>query len=274
MISLCSKQNVPVVVINGRLSERSYKRYKFAKPLLLSTFRRLVAIGMQNELYAARVRSLGAMNVTVLGTMKWDNAIISDTIDGVDSLAEDLHIDRTKPLVVAGSTAPDEHLLLKDSIPEGVQLLCAPRRPEWFDDAEKTLSPCNRRKSNHREQTNYFLLDTIGELDKAYALADIVVIGRSFAPLHGSDPTSSVALGKPTIIGPNVSDFEEMVEMLVSADAIIQCKADELKRVIQRLLEDQELRSRMRDDGRAVIRTNQGATIRYGEFIVGHTPHA
>ena len=222
----------------------------------------------------AEFRLLGATNVTVLGTMKWDNAIITDTIDGADSLAKDMHINRTKPLVVAGSTAPEEHVLLKDSVPDGVQLLCAPRRPEWFDDAAKTLSPCNRRKSDQRVQTDYFLLDTIGELDMAFALADIVVIGRSFSPLHGSDPTSSIALGKPTIIGPNVSDFEEMVEILVSGGALIQCKADELKRTIQRLLDNQEERDSMRDAGRAVIKSQQGATNRYEEFIAEHTPHA
>ena len=274
LISTCSKRSIPVVVVNGRLSERSFKRYKIARPFLRRTFQKLSAIGMQNELYADCVRELGATNVSVEGTMKWDNAIITDDIDGSEQLADELQIDRSKPLVVAGSTAPDEHALLRDAIPNGVQLLCAPRRPEWFDDAQKTLAPCNRRTSEHRSATRFFLLDTIGELDKAYAIADIVVIGRSFVQLHGSDPTSSVALGKPTIIGPNVSDFDEMVHNLVQGGGLIQCSSDELAGHIHSLLEDDILKTAIIDGGRKVIESQQGATQRYVNLIVEHTPDA
>ena len=274
LISICSERNIPVVVINGRLSERSFRRYKLVKPLLRPTFQKLSAIGMQNELYADRVRQLGALHVSVEGTMKWDNATIVNDIDGASTLADELHIDRTKPLIVAGSTAPGEHELLKQSLPEGVQLLCAPRRPEWFDEAAKTLSPCNRRTSSNRHQSSYFLLDTIGELDKAYAIADIVVIGRSFAPLHGSDPTQSIALGKPTIIGPNVSDFNEMVKLLVQGKGIIQCSVEELAGQINSLLDDATLRNSLSNAGRGVIKSQQGATKRYEELIMEHAPDA
>lgn len=269
LITTCSNRQIPIVVINGRLSQRSFNRYKLAKPLLKGTFRKLTAIGMQNELYAQRVRKLGALHVSVEGTMKWDTATITDDIPGAEELADDLQINRNMPLLVAGSTAPGEHELLKQSVPEGVQLLCAPRRPEWFDEAEKTLSPCNRRTSTTRHKTPYFLLDTIGELDKAYALADIVVIGRSFAPLHGSDPTQSIALGKPTIIGPNVSDFEEMVQLLVQGKGIIQCSVEDLARQIRSLLDDDSLKQTISDAGRKVIESQQGSTKRYEDLISG-----
>ena len=274
LISTCANRKIPVIVINGRLSERSFRRYNIAKPLLQRTFRQLTAIGMQNETYANRAVQLGAHDVSVLGTMKWDNATISDSIDGTQELAEDLGIDQNKPLIVAGSTAPEEHELLKSVTPDDVQLLCAPRRPEWFDDAAKTLSPCNRRTSTYREDTRYFLLDTIGELDKAYALADIVVVGRSFASMHGSDPTQPIALGKPTIIGPNVSDFDEMVQVLVRGNGIIQCSKQELKGHINSLLDDDAQKSAVSHAGTVVIAAQQGATKRYEDLIVEHTPHA
>jgi len=274
LIATCAKRQIPVVVINGRLSKRSFTKYKLVKPVLRRTFRQLTAIGMQNEVYANRVRELGAHHVSVVGTMKWDNATLRDFVEGANELADDLHIDRSKPLIVAGSTTPEEHKLCKKILPNGVQLLCAPRRPEWFDDAVKTLSPCNRRTSNTRQQTSHFVLDTIGELDKAYALADIVIIGRSFAPLHGSDPTQSIALGKPTIIGPNVSDFEEMVELLVDGGGLIQCSTQELKGHIQSLLDDDALKERISKAGRKVIASQQGATKRYEDLIVEYTPNA
>ncbi|MBC8309218.1 MAG: hypothetical protein ISR75_05785 [Phycisphaerales bacterium] len=274
LIRTCHGNSIPILVINGRLSLRSFKRYKLVKVLLQSTFKKLSAIGMQSEVYASRVKQLGATRVSIEGTMKWDNAIIADSVEGSAELAESLGIDLTKALIVGGSTTPFEHELLKSATPSGAQLLCAPRRPEWFDDAEKTLSPCNRRTSSSRKDTEYFLLDTFGELDKAYSLADIVVIGRSFSPLHGSDPTASIALGKPTIIGPNVSDFQDMVQLLVKGKGIIQCSKEELASQISSLLEDKESRNSITNAGRKVISSLQGATKRYEDLIAEYMPSA
>jgi 3-deoxy-D-manno-octulosonic-acid transferase len=272
LIGICSGRDIPVLVINGRLSERSFKRYSLAKPFLRRTFTRLTAIGMQNESYAARVRDLGGINVHVHGTMKWDNAVIKDSVKGADALAKDLGIDPEKPLIVAGSTTPEEHTLFMNATPEGSQLLCAPRRPEWFDDAAKTLAPCTRRTEPNTETTMHFLLDTIGELDMAYAIADIVVIGRSFSPHHGSDPTQSVALGKPTIIGPNVSDFTEMVATLVDGGGMIQCTSDELQSTLAGLLEKPSASKQLAIAGRKIIESQQGATQRYVDLIMESTP--
>lgn len=267
LIRLCFKRNIPILVINGRLSHRSYKRYAFMKSLLRSTFSKLTAVGMQNETYAERVRNLGGNNVPVLGTMKWDTAIITDTIDGAEELAKSLGIDSKIPLIVAGSTTPEEHDLLVRSIPENTQLLCAPRRPEWFDEAAETLTPCTRRTDPKAESTTNFLLDTIGELDMAYSIADVVVIGRSFSPMHGSDPTQPVALGKPTIIGPNVEDFAEMVKTLVSGGGMIQCNANELQETLNRLLANPKECKQLAKTGRRIIESQQGATELYAELI-------
>jgi 3-deoxy-D-manno-octulosonic-acid transferase len=274
LISISSQKNIPIVVINGRLSLRSYKRYKLAKCLLRKTFSRIAAIGMQNKEYAMRVRDLGGENVSVQGTMKWDNAILSDFVEGAKEFAAQFGIDTTKQLVVAGSTTPEEHELLLSSIPDNTQLLCAPRRHNWFDEAEQQLAPCNRRTSDVRVKTHLFLLDTIGELDKAYALADIVVIGRSFSPLHGSDPVQSIALGKPTIIGPNASDFKDMVQLLVDGNGLIQCDKTNLSNVIEELLSNKSACKSLVKNGRAIISSQQGATKRYEQLIMDNTPHA
>ena len=267
MLRAANLDDIPVIVVNGRLSDRSYKRYKKVYWLLRKTFRQLTIVGMQNEQYAKKVSSLGATDVRVLGTMKWDNAIIRDTMTGAKELAENLGIDMDKPLVVAGSTTPEEHILLKEALPSNVQLLVAPRRPEWFDDAAAIFSPCNRRTQTDRVQTRFFVLDTIGELTAAYSLATIVVIGRSFAPLHGSDPTEPIGFGKPTIIGPNVSDFIDIVNAFLQKDAILQCTADTLKDAIENLLSDKALCITLAKNGRSVIASHQGATNRYVKLI-------
>tara|TARA_Y100000590_G_scaffold141516_1_gene162349 strand:- start:85 stop:447 length:363 start_codon:yes stop_codon:yes gene_type:complete len=114
-----------------------------------------------------------------------------------------------------------------------------------------------------------FLLDTIGELNLAYLLADIVVIGRSFAPMHGSDPSQSVALQKPTIIGPNTSDFEEMVEVLLASGGLLQVQASDLRSTLKELANDSNKRKTLASNGSQKVKEMQGATLRYADLIQG-----
>jgi 3-deoxy-D-manno-octulosonic-acid transferase len=264
------RRGIPVCVVNGRLTARSFRRYRWLKPLIRPTFARLDAVAAQNEAYAERFRSLGtpAEGISVTGTMKWDTAEIADGVDGAEVLADAMGIERGRPLVVAGSTAPGEHELLDACVPEGVQLLCAPRKPEWFDQAAEALPRCARRSRGDRgSQTGRFLLDTIGELRQAYALADVVVVGRSFGSLHGSDMMEPVALGKATIVGPAVDDFADTVEALLEGGGIVQSDTDNLAIDLRELLDDPERRRALAEAGRAVIRARQGATARHAELI-------
>lgn len=261
----CAKEGVAVCVVNGRLTARSAARYDLIHALVRPSFGRIGVAAVQTEAYAERFRKLGVRKdrVRVTGTMKWDTAEIADKVPGAAALAEALGIDRSRPLVVAGSTAREEHALIRDAVPDGVQLLCAPRRPEWFDDAAAALPGCVRRsRGASGSATGRFLLDTIGELRAAYALADLVVVGRSFGALHGSDMMEPVALGKATIVGPAVTDFEAVVEALRAGDGIVQTDASSLATVIAELLDDPDRRRRLAANGRAVIRAQQGATAR------------
>ncbi|MDP7009070.1 MAG: glycosyltransferase N-terminal domain-containing protein [Phycisphaerales bacterium] len=267
MLKVIEQRHIRVVVVNGRLSDRSFTRYSRVSWLLRKTFGRLTWVGMQNEAYATKVQSLGAKHVEVLGTMKWDNAIIQDSVEGAEELSKNLKIDSSKPLIVAGSTTPEEHELLRKIMSDDLQLLVAPRRPEWFDEAAQTLAPCNRRTESQRTDTNFFVLDTIGELTAAYSLATIVVIGRSFAPMHGSDPTEPIGLGKPTIIGPNVSDFTDIIHAFTSGEGIVQCSQDELKDVIYELLSNNDRCRTLVENGRKIIQSNQGATTQYVQLV-------
>lgn len=272
----CSRRRIPVVVVNGRLTERSFRRYRRVGRVVRPMFRRLCAVAAQNALYADHFIALGtdvgAIHIT--GTMKWDTAQIADCVPGAEELANEMGIDRSKPLIVAGSTAPDEHRLLHEATPPGVQLLCAPRKPEWFDAAAADLPNCVRRSrltsgsDSAKGTTDRFLLDTIGELRKAYALADLVVVGRSFVDLHGSDMMEPVALGKATVVGPAVSDFQDTVEALLAGDGLLQTTADQLPRVLRELLADAARRAELAQNGRRVIRMHQGATDKNARIIL------
>ncbi|MBM4052366.1 MAG: hypothetical protein FJ270_06465 [Planctomycetes bacterium] len=280
----CERRGIPMAIVNGRLSERSFLRSLRILPLLSPMFRCVAAVGAQTDDYAERFRAMGVAHdrVQVVGTMKWDTARIADTVDGADALAAAMGVDRSKPLVVAGSTEPLEHALLRDAVPAGVQLLCAPRKPEWFDDAARELAGCARRSTGAcGSSTGRFLLDTIGELRMAYALADVVVVGRSFGELHGSDMIEPVALGKATIIGPRWGDFAEPAQALLAAGGLKQVERGELAAALSGLLNDPAHRERMAGAGRTVIRARQGATARNAALVravlaarQGSTTHA
>ena len=266
----CRRREIPVAVVNGRLSERSFSRYRRLGPVTRWLFGSLAAVAAQDETYAQRFRAVGVDpdRVSVTGSMKWDTARIADEVPGADELAAAMGIDRNRPVVVAGSTAPGEHDLLREAMPDGVQLLCAPRKPEWFDEAARDLPGCARRSHGDcGSKTGRFLLDTIGELRAAYGLADLVIVGRTFVQLGGSDMIEPVALGRPTIIGPDTRHFQVIADDLVSAGGVRRCERNELADQVSLLLTDIDLRTSMIQRGRELIRTRQGATAGLGDLL-------
>lgn len=270
LVEACRRRAVPVVVVNGRLSERSFKGYRRFRPLVAPMFRGLSRVLSQEEDYARRFESLGVDpgRIETTGSLKWDSVRIEDHVDGAAELAEAMGIDRSRPLVVAGSTSPDEHALLARSTPEGTQLLCAPRRPEWCDEAAAAMPGCARRsRGDQGSSTGRFLLDTLGELRQAYALADVVVVGRSFGSLFGSDPIEPIGLGKATVIGPAVADFAIAVRDLVAAGGLVQCGAEALAARLRELLDGPEKRRAIAERGRDEIRRKQGASARTAEVL-------
>ena len=302
-VRACQRRGVPIAVINGRLSSRSFKGYQRAKVLLRPTFARLSAVAAQDETYAERFRAMGVPSnlVCVTGSMKWDATKIEDEVAGAQDLAREMGFSGALraglPLVVGGSTAEaldeaEEALIVRAAqaaakkIGTDVLVLCAPRKPERFNVAAAAMPGCVRRslrpkgfqlqdgKDHERSTPNggLFLLDTIGELRKAYALADVVVIGRSFGRLYGSDPIEPIALGKATVIGPEYDDFSGNVAALHAMGGIeVVAGADiesELMATLARLLADAQGRRAMGEQGRACIRQQQGATRRHVEMLV------
>lgn len=277
-------RGIPIAVVNGRLSARSFERYRRIVMLVRPAFRRLARALVQDEAYAARFTVLGVdpARVEVTDTMKWDAVDVASDEPappgaGARRLAEALGLPLPgtggPSLVVAGSTAPEETALLRDALPEGARLLVAPRRPEWFDGAAAGLPGCVRRSRGERATaaTCHVVLDTIGELRDAYELADLVVTGRSFgdpATRHGSDMMEPAALGRAVVTGPAIEDFRSTVEALHPAGGLVVAHADELPGVLARLLDDADERRRIGTTARRVIRTRQGATRRTAAVLL------
>jgi hypothetical protein len=205
--------------------------------------------------------------------MKWDTAKLVDDVEGAGELAAALGIDPTRPLVVAGSTGPGEEELLVASRPEGVQLMLVPRRPERFAEVARLFPGIVRRSREARDPvgsdsengSDLFLLDSMGELTKAFSLAHVAIVGRSFVPLGGSDPIEPIALGKPTVIGPHHDNFGEVVSALVEGGGLLV--TPEPMEVVKELLANPETGRIMGKRGRDVIRQRQGATVRHAEIL-------
>jgi 3-deoxy-D-manno-octulosonic-acid transferase len=279
----CVRRSIPVCILNGRLSERSYRGYRKLGPIARMMYGRLSAVAAQTQAIADRFVGVGVHpdRVQVLDTMKWDTAQVQppESVDGADALAIELGLDRRRPILVAGSTGPgEEQLLINTVLPTCLQaqLVIVPRKPERFDEVA-ALDPSMVRWTARRQGTaaaatpdqppRLFLLDTMGELRKAYALADVVIVGRSFLGLYGSDLMEPIALSKPTIIGPFHADFADVVNALREKDGVRVCAADHLAGQVASLLSDRAKAGTLAQRGRAVILSRQGATQRHVDFL-------
>lgn len=272
----CVRRRIPVVVVNGRISRRSFARYRRLKWLIRHEFEMLAGVCAQDEEIAGRFVALGARreSVHVMGTMKWDTARLENSVSGAQDLAVRLGIDRSRPIVVAGSTGQGEEALIHNAVPRDVQLLIAPRKPERFHVAAAAIPGCVRwsQPESRPLGATRFLLDTLGELQKAYSLADLIIIGRTFSRQGGSDMIEAVALGKAVIVGPDVSAFEVPARVLLASGGLAQTDVQALPDLIRQLLGDPARRRSMAEQGRAVIRAHQGATARQVEFMRRFAP--
>jgi 3-deoxy-D-manno-octulosonic-acid transferase len=286
-------RKIPVVVVNGRISDRSFRSYCRVKGLLAGTFRKITLALAQNEQYAERFRSLGcpADRVIVTGSLKFDTAQVSDTVAGTDILATQLSLGKS-PLWVAGGTGDDEERPILEVYRQlkqnprlaDLRLAVVPRKPErfdqvaqWIEQAGLPLVRYSRIKdgSDHRAipSDTVILGDTMGDLRKFYSLATVIFVGRSLVPMGGSDMMEAAALGKPTLFGPHTFNFRQAVELLLHAQGAIEVRdLEHLQQAIERCLLEPDFAQRIANNGRRVIQENQGATARTLDHVLRLLP--
>ncbi|MBN2455822.1 MAG: 3-deoxy-D-manno-octulosonic acid transferase [Sedimentisphaerales bacterium] len=275
--------NVPVIIVNGRISDRSFSKYKKIKPVAKSIFKKVRLILAQTEQYAQRFREIGCPeeNVIITGSLKYDTAQITDKVQGSDVLVEKLSIKGQK-LWVAGATGDNEeqiilevyHQLKQQKQFEDLRLAIVPRKPERFDEVAQLIKQRNLpllRYSRVEENSlaaeidkqAVILGDTMGDLRKFYSLADVIFVGRSLVPMGGSDMAEAAALGKCTIFGPYAFNFKQTVDVLLEGHGAIMVKdKDDLAQTMQKCLADRQFAKTIANNGREIIRKNQGATTK------------
>lgn len=285
-VAACARRKIPVFVVNGRLSARSYRGYRRWRPLVRPMFSRLALVVAQTDVYRARFVELGVApeRAVVGGSLKWDAARADADPSAARALADALGIDGAAPLIVAGSTGPGEEAALIRNLPPECQLLLAPRNPDRWDEVA-ALAPGMARRSAATEAApaptttppladtppptttpRVFLLDTIGELTTAYRLADAVFVGRSLAPMGGSNPLEPVAAGKPAVIGPHHEHFAEIVTTLSAAGALVV--SGEPMRVIAGWLADGAARKAVVRAGRRALSAHSGVSARTVQLVL------
>ena len=284
-ISLAKRLDVPVVVVNGRISDKSYAGYKRIKPFTRNIFGKISLVLAQTDQYAQRFRKIGAGNVIVTSSLKYDTAQITDKVQGADALAAQLNIGSER-LWVAGGTGPGEEQIILDVFTnlkqsgqlEDLRLVIVPRKPERFDEVARTIadagfdfirySSFKNTDVGCKERSAVILGDTMGDLRKFYCLATIIFVGRSLVPMGGSDMMEAAALGKCTVFGPHAFNFRQTVDSLLAGNgAILVNDGDELLQTMQKCLLEPDYAREIARNGQDDIKRNQGATTRSIEQI-------
>jgi len=270
---------IPVAVVNGRMSPRSYRRYRWLRALVGPLLHRVALYAVQNEAYAANFRSLGtrAERVHVTGSVKYDGVTGDRQNPKTKELAGLLGI-RPQDLVwVAGSTqAPEEEIVLEvyrraASEHANLRLIVVPRQRDRFGEVagilkRSGLSFVQRSALSlpAAQSPPVILVDTIGELGAIWGLADVAFVGGSLdGQRGGQNMIEPAAYGAAVVFGPHVWNFRDTVDRLLHAGAAIQVGTPvELETAVRRLLQDKAERDRLGVAARQLVSLQQGATER------------
>jgi 3-deoxy-D-manno-octulosonic-acid transferase len=291
LLRLCRKRGVKTVMINGRISSRSYPRYRLVRPF----FRRVLAdidrFCMQSEESARRLLDLGAdpARVTVTGSLKFDSLELpSGPAHGKprERVLRFFRLSPNRTVVVGGSTMKGEEAALlrtfariKATLPSAL-LVLAPRAPERFGEVERLAREAGfvatRRSAlpiDAEPRADVVVLDTIGELAQLYQVATAVFVGGSLADHGGHNILEPAVFGKPVLFGPHMQNFREIADVFLANDAAIQVHTErDLDDVLVTLVGDPVRRAALGAAARALVEANRGAKAKTLDIIANLLP--
>jgi 3-deoxy-D-manno-octulosonic-acid transferase len=275
-------RRIPAMIANGRISDRSFRRYHRVRWLMRRVLADVSVFAMQSEEDARRIVALGAPpeRVVVTGNLKSD--LLPEASDD-EAWRQRLGLGPGNRLWIAGSTHRGEEALALDAFVHakarfpGLALLLAPRHPERAGEVEELIrarglvAVRRSRLPQDAARGAIVILDTVGELAQLYALAEIVFVGGSLVPIGGHNMLEPAMRGKPVLFGPHTSNFREGAELLqMSGGGLVVKDGDELARELTRLLEDGDLASRMGRGAREAFVGRQGALSATLDLIARH----
>ena len=275
-----ARRGVPAMVANGRISDRSFRRYRHVRFLTARMLRDITVFAMQSQEDARRIIALGAPpeRVVVTGNLKTD---LAPTEAGGEAVWQQLlGIAVGEPVWIAGSTHRGEEAIILDAyarlrrrVPDLI-LLLAPRHPERVPEVERLAADrhlATIRRSElpaSRGRAAVIVLDTVGELAKIYSVASVVFIGGSLVPTGGHNMLEPALLRKPVLYGPHTTNFRESAELLLEAGgALLVDDPARLEERVAELLADPARRSRMGEAGLQAVVGRQGTVKQTIELV-------
>lgn len=275
LFATCAGHNLPLVLVNGRLSARSTRGYRLLSRLSRATLQALSLALVQDEDTAARLQSLGlsAQRIAVTGNLKYDHAPDPEQLAAGRELRR--RLGEARPLWIAASTHAGEeaallrvHQWLLERQPD-CGLIVAPRHPQRFDAVADEIRRSGLRLQRRSDgappgpDCQVYLADTMGELGIGYAAADVAFVGGSLARVGGHNLLEALAAGTPALAGPHHWNFARITRDALAAGAALEVhSAAALQTALHELLRDVERRQAMSEAARPLLRRHRGATDR------------
>ncbi|MDO9351365.1 MAG: 3-deoxy-D-manno-octulosonic acid transferase [Deltaproteobacteria bacterium] len=284
LLRSCGRKQIPVVLFNGRISEKSFRGYLLLKSFFKRCMKDISLFLMQTEEDRSRIIEIGAPpeRTGVAGNIKFDQFFPSLTREATVGLSGSLGLQGNEIILIAGSTHQGEEEIfirlfrdLRKADPHLI-LILAPRHLDRLDEVEKVLRneglSWKRRSSlsgqDRKEISGVILLDTMGELMRLYSLGTIVFIGGSLVPVGGHNPLEPLFFKKCVLFGPHMFNFLEISRRLIAeGGAILVNDREELSSQLKRLLSDEKARNEVGENGYRFLQKHRGATERIFEKI-------
>lgn len=266
-------RKVPLLLINGRLSPKSYKNYLAFSFFFKSVLRVFTRFLMQSQLDADRIMAIGALKdkVEVVGNLKYDIKA-KFTAEDIKNLKRELALSGSDKVLIAGSTHSGEeatvlevYQILIEDIPE-LKLILVPRHPERYEEvinlvSAKGLKLARRTLKNSFKDASVFMLDTMGELSGFYSIADVAFIGGSLIEKGGHNPLEPAVYSVPVVVGKHTFNFIDITNYMLEAGAAIQVNTrEELLNVFRMLLTNPGFYEKTKMGCLKVFDANCGAT--------------
>ena len=287
----CRRRGVRTAIVNGRVSARSFPRYRLLSPLMRRVLADVDAFCMQSDEGARRVTLMGAdpARVTVTGSLKFDAVHVpAPSAHGrpSDRVLRFFRLPASRPIVVAGSTMPGEERpvlqafrRIKATQPQAL-LILAPRHADRFTDVVHIARGEGFAVARRTElaidaepRADVVVLDTIGELAQVYQLATVAFVGGSLVPTGGHNILEPAVYGRPVLFGPSMTNFAEIAEMFLASGAAVQVhSAHELEETLIALMSEPARRAGIGAAARALVDANRGATERTLDVLLRLLP--
>jgi 3-deoxy-D-manno-octulosonic-acid transferase len=286
----CRIRGVKTAVVNGRLSARSFPRYRMVRPMMRRVLADIDKFLVQSEESARRFIELGAdpARVVVTGSLKFDSLeappgaapsgapaarLVRGGAEARARVLRYFRVPATRPVIVAGSTMKGEEATVLKAFRRvratapNTLLLLAPRNPERFGEAEQLARAEGWKVARRSDlaidaepRVDIVILDSIGELATVYQIGTIVFVGGSLVPTGGHNVLEPAVFGKPIVFGPHMENFLEIADAFVSNGAGVQLGSeDELEQAFVELMGDPVRRARLGAAARALVEANRGA---------------